>query len=166
MKSAQRFVGSGFAAVKNRLSRMRHFRGHGVHSPFVYGVVREVFMRSTLLPGDRNLFRALSEAGVCGRRAVELQNLAIHAGYDTFGLNRAEGVFRIAMRELPDAELRMLVRQAAAVGATVAVLDPCGGAERRALCRQLVEEHRSTSVDRRTYLLLFNNGLPEQHFVL
>lgn len=39
--------------LRNRLSRARFFRGHGVHSPFVYDVVRHVFMRDTLLPGDR-----------------------------------------------------------------------------------------------------------------
>ena len=39
--------------LRNRLSRARFFRGHGVHSPFVYDVVRNVFMRDTLLPGDR-----------------------------------------------------------------------------------------------------------------
>ena len=50
--------------LRNRLSRARFFRGHGVHSPFVYDVVRNVFMRDTLLPGDRALFRELLAAGV------------------------------------------------------------------------------------------------------
>ena len=31
--------------LRNRLSRARYFRGHGVHSPFVYDIVRSVFMR-------------------------------------------------------------------------------------------------------------------------
>jgi len=37
--------------LRNRLSRARYFRGHGVHSPFVYDIVRSVFMRDDLLPG-------------------------------------------------------------------------------------------------------------------
>ena len=46
------------AELRNRLSRARYFRGHGVHSPFVYTIVREVFMRRELLPGDRALYGA------------------------------------------------------------------------------------------------------------
>ena len=75
--------------LRNRLSRARYFRGHGVHSPFVYDIVRRVFMRDDLLPGRRDLYEALLTAGVSRRRAVQLQNLMIHCGYGTFGLNRA-----------------------------------------------------------------------------
>lgn len=154
------------AAAKSRLMRARHFRGHGVHSPFVYAIVREVFMRTTLLPGDRTLYRALIEAGVAERHARQLQNLAIHAGYGTFGLNRAEGAFCIALHDLPRTELLALVGAATQSGATVAVMAPAAGHERRMLCRQIVAMHRSTSVDNRAYLLLFNNHLPKQHFEL
>lgn len=61
--------------------RARYFRGHGVHSPFVYDLVRHVFMRAELLPGDRSLYEALLAVGIAERRAVQLQNLAIHCGY-------------------------------------------------------------------------------------
>lgn len=52
--------------LRNRLSRARYFRGHGVHSPFVYDIVREVFMRDGLLPGDRTVYEALTAAGSPG----------------------------------------------------------------------------------------------------
>ena len=81
-----RFYGR-VAELRNRLARARYFRGHGVHSPFVYNIVRNVFMREALLPGDRALYRALLDAGIAERRAVQLQNLAIHCGYRTFGLD-------------------------------------------------------------------------------
>lgn len=54
---------AGMAELRNRLSRARYFRGHGVHSPFVYTIVREVFMRRELLPGDGRF------TGRCWRRA-------------------------------------------------------------------------------------------------
>ena len=52
------------AELRNRLSRARYFRGHGVHSPFVYDLVRQVFMRDSLLPGPRDLHDALLARGV------------------------------------------------------------------------------------------------------
>lgn len=154
----------GVELLRNRLARARYFRGHGVHSPFVYDLVREVFMRRDLLPGDRGLYDALLAAGIPQRRAIQLQNLAIRCGYASFGMNRAEGDLWIATRELSGEELAALVREAAAAGRTVAVLSPYETRERQALCRRIVAVHRSTSVDNRGYLLLFNNHLPKQHF--
>ena len=135
--------------LRNRLSRARYFRGHGVHSPFVYAIVREVFMRRDLLPGERSLYEALLGAGLSRRRAVQLQNLMIHCGY---------------ARDLPRAETLALVRAASEGRHTVAVLSPYEGRDRQALCAQIVAGHRSTTVDNRAYLLIFNNHLPKQHF--
>lgn len=150
--------------LRNRLSRARYFRGHGVHSPFVYDIVRSVFMCDDLLPGRRDLYEALLTAGVSRRRAVQLQNLMIHCGYTTFGLNRADAEFCIATRSLSRTETLALVGDAAAAGNTVAVMSPYDGRERRAMCLQIVAAHRSTTVDNRGYLLVFNNNLPKQHF--
>jgi len=150
--------------LRNRLSRARFFRGHGVHSPFVYDVVRNVFMRDTLLPGDRALFRELLAAGVPERRAVQLQNLAIHCGYASFGLNRADAEFCVATCGLPRPATLALVRAAAEAGHTVALMSPYDGCERQALCGQIIAGHASTTVDNRGYLLIFNNHLPKQHF--
>ena len=155
------------AELRNRLSRARYFRGHGVHSPFVYDIVREVFMRHELLPGDRQLCETLLAAGIPHRRAVQLQNLAIHCGYATFGMNRADADLCIATCDLPRAETLSLVRAAAGQRHTVVLLSPYDGRERQVLCAQIVAGHRSTSVDNRGYLLLFNHPyLPKQHFRL
>lgn len=152
------------AELRNRLSRARYFRGHGVHSPFVYDIVREVFMRDGLLPGDRRLYEALTAAGISRRRAGQLQNLMIHCGYTTFGLNRADADLCVVTRDLPRAETLALVRAASEAGHTVAVMSPYDGHVRQALCRQIVARHGSTTVDNRGYLLIFNNHLPKQHF--
>lgn len=152
------------AELRNRLSRARYFRGHGVHSPFVYDIVREVFMRDGLLPGDRTLYEALTAAGISRRRAGQLQNLMIHCGYTTFGLNRADADLCVITRGLPRAETLALVRAASEAGHTVAVMSPYDGHVRQALCRQIVARHGSTTVDNRGYLLIFNNHLPKQHF--
>lgn len=168
MRIGGRTIGLGFygriAELHNRLVRARYFRGHGVHSPFVYNIVREVFMRGELLPGDRRLYRALRGAGVPERRAIQLQNVAIHCGYGTFGPNRADAEFCILTQDLPRAETLALVAAAGEAGHTVALMSPCEGQDRQMLCRQIVAAHRSTTVDNRGYLLIFNNNLPKQHF--
>lgn len=154
------------STLGNRLSRARYFRGHGVHSPFVYAIVREVFMRHELLPGDRALYDALCRAGIPQRRAVQLQNLAIHCGYADCGLNRADAELCVVTADVPRAETLALVRAAALAKHTVALMAPYAGRERHALCAQIVAEHCSTTVDNRGYLLVFNNHLPKQHFKL
>jgi len=159
-------LGRRIAAVSDRFARARYFRGHGVHSPFVYALVREVFMRTDLLPGDRTLYETLRAGGIAQRQAVQLQNLAIHAGYDTFGVNRADAEFCIVSVGLPQSELPALIRDASERGATVAIMTPYADHERQTLCRKIVAAHGSTSVDNRAYLLLFNNYLPKQHFRL
>ena len=137
--------------LRNRLSRARFFRGHGVHSPFVYDVVRNVFMRDTLLPGDRALFRELLAAGVPERRAVQLQNLAIHCGYATFGLNRADAEFCVATCGLPRPATLALVRAAAEAGHTVALMSPYDGCVNAGPCackssRRTVRRRWTTAV--------------------
>ena len=152
------------AEWRNRLGRARYFRGHGVHSPFVYDLVRQVFMQSQLLVGDRTLYEALLIAGVPERRAVQLQNLMIHCGYASFGLNCAQGDLCIVTQAVAVDEAVALLRDAAASGRTVAVMTPDCDPAWLSMCRQLVAEHRSTTVDNRGYLLVFNNYLPKQHF--
>lgn len=149
---------------RNRLVRARYFRGHGVHSPFVYDLVRHVFMRPNLLSGDRKLYEALLAAGVAERRAVQLQNLMIHCGYTAFGLNCAKGDLCIVTHALSVDEVAVLLHDAAESGRTVVVMTPYVDSEWQSMCRRAIAVHRSTSVDNRGYLLIFNNHLPKQHF--
>jgi len=95
---------------------------------------------------------------------VQLQNLMIHCGYTTFGLNRADAEFCVATCGLPRPATLALVRAAAEAGHTVALMSPYDGCERQALCGQIIAGHASTTVDNRGYLLIFNNHLPKQHF--
>lgn len=170
MKVGGRHIGRGLssrvAEFRNRLARVRYFRGHGVHSPYVYTIVREVFMRRSLLPGEHELYERLRLESIAEGRAIELQNLAIHCGYRTFGLNRVDGQLCVVTCDLPCAEVLSLLHAAEAAGATVVVLSPCASPARRLLCYQIVAAHRSTTVDNRAYLLIFNNHLPKQHFCL
>ena len=162
--------------LRSHLARARFFRGHGVHSPFVYAIVRQVFMKTELREGDRSLYAALRERGVNERRAVQLQNLFIHCGYNQFGMNRAtEADLCIATADTPTDRLPQLAEAARREGATLCIMEPYADVERRNCCRRLAAEHPSTSIDNRGgtpsspidnrgYLLLFNGTLPKQHF--
>lgn len=110
------------------------------------------------------LYRALCEAGLGARHATELQNLATHCGYRTYSVNCADGELCVLTRDLPLAETLALVSAAAEACHTVVVIAPREARERRALYGRIVDMHRSTTIDRHAYLLVFNNHLPKQHF--
>ena len=153
----------------NRISRIKHYRGHGVHSPYVYNLVRKVFMCKTL-PQDMDnlLYEALVDCNVPIRRAVELQNLLYHCADETFSIDFAPvlGQLHIVTTPLSLAEYEKLFAEAALVGTTVVVLNPYLNREHRATCSELIMRHHSTSVDNRGYIIFFNNHLPKQHYKL
>ena len=151
----------------NRVSRARYFRGHGVHSPFVYAVVRKVFMQSKPLVEDA-LFDSLLAAALPRKRAVQLRNLAAHCSYEQVGLDsQCEGHdFVVLTAHFPTENLERAVAEARECGTTLAIVAPYACRERDMACRRIVESHRSTTVDNRGFLLVFNNHLPKQHFKL
>jgi len=149
------------------LRRARYFRGHGVHSPYVYGVVREVFMRRELLRAEHPLHDRLLELGVPRRRAVQLDNLVVHCGYDSWAVDSLERVDMIVATLATTYEhLEEYARYAREVGATLCIIAPYNNAQRWGVVRSLIEAHPSTTVDNRGYLLVFNNHLPRQRYRL
>ncbi len=151
-----------------RVARARYFRGHGVHSPFVYAIVRQVFMKRRLRSSEHSLYDSLRDIGIAQRRAVQLQNLAVWCGYTAWSVDELTDpchlcILTTAVGESATCEI---VRRAARQGTTIALMAPYDGRERAALCRRLVAEHGCTSIDNRAYLLIFNNYLPKQHFRL
>lgn len=153
----------------NRISRIKHFRGHGVHSPFVYNLVRKVFMHKELPIGKPNsLYYALIERDVPQRRAVELQNMLYFCSADGFSIDNAPKLeqMHIITTTLPIAEYDALYTKAVKCGTTLVILSPYLNREHRAACTELLMRHSSTSVDNRGYIIFFNNHLPKQHYKL
>lgn len=150
--------------LPDRLARARYFRGHGVHSPFVYDLVRHVFMERRLPDADCALYVRLLSEGVAAGRALQLQNLYTHCACGSFAVDEGGADLSILTCALPEASTLEFVREAALRGTTVAILYPHADRQRERLCRTIVEVHTSTTVDKRAYLLLFNNCLPKQHF--
>ena len=161
----------GLSRIPSNIKRARYWRGHGVHSPFVYGIVRQVFMKRSLADQKRDLYDALLGEGIAERRAVELQNLMTHCNYETFALDcvptSADGCCMvIATKKTPASELAAMADEAKQSGSTLCIIAPVYDRERNAACKEIVEKHLCTSVDNRAYLLIFNNHLPKQRFKL
>ena len=161
------------AAGSVRAANVRHYRGHGVHSPFVYALVRKVFMRRGVEGADQALYADLMQRRVSRRRATQLQNLYTHCGYANYlfadeQTSALDGVeLCIIPREYQIEQLARLTTEAHRTLTTLCILAPRDERDRNRQCHRLVSEHNGTSVDNRGYLLLFNvEGLPKQHFSL
>lgn len=161
----------GLRNLGSNIKRARYFRGHGVHSPFVYAIVRQVFMCSTFLGERRDFYDALIALGTPKKRARELQNLMEHCRYNSFGIDSATDVFEqydliVATIDIEASQLSNMSQAATQTGKTLCIMRPSLDGERDRACKLIVEQHRCTSVDNRGYLLLFNNHLPKQKFRL
>ncbi len=158
----------GLRQLPGMVVRARYFRGHGVHSPYVYSIVRQVFMKSKLINDKQSeLFNELIKIDVPKRRAVELQNLMLHCGYESYAIDSESNCNLLILTEsTSDNKTKELVNKAAQNSTTVVIMRPYSVRERTELCNLIIEAHTSTTVDNHGYLLIFNNHLPKQHFVL
>ena len=161
----------GLSKFPSDLKRARYFRGHGVHSPYIYSIVRQVFMASKLIGGGNALYEKLLGKGISKKRARELHNLAYHCNYERVGIDCAVEQMKgydmvIATTAITPEQLALMAQHARENQQTLCVILPYQSRERDLACKALVAEHPSTSVDNRGYLLLFNNHLPKQVFKL
>ena len=157
----------GIKHIGGYLWRARYFRGHGVHSPYVYSIVRHVFMSSKLNTERADLRDALLRLDVPKRRATELQNLVAHCDCTSWSIDTLQPCqMLIATMATTFEQLMEYADYAREQGVTLCIMRPYNNAERWAVCSQIIEEHPSTSVDNRGYLLIFNNHLPKQRFRL
>lgn len=157
----------GLKHLPHHLRRARHFRGHGVHSPYVYDIVRKVFMQSKLFASATDLHDALRERGIAARRCVQLQNLVAHCGYEAWSIDRmVDCRFVVCTLDTTYEHLADYAAYAREHGITLCIIDPYNNANRWRVCKEIIDAHPSTTVDNRAYLLVFNNHLPRQRFVL
>lgn len=151
--------------LADRLSRLRFFRGHGVHSPFIYSIARDVFMTKRLRDDAVELFDKLKKADIKESVAIEIANLALHCNLSkvTFDLIDNESELVICSKNSSEHSISTLCKEAEKLGIAVVILSPY---TKKSLCNSLLQENRSSSIDRFNYMILFNNYLPKQHFKL
>ncbi len=162
------------ASYSRTLVRVKHFRGRKVHSPFVYGIVRNAIMKTTPQSDDTALFDELRARGFSTKRAAQLQNLYTFRGFTSVVFAEGDssaiidaGTLCFAMPAISEEEILALVEKTKGTGATLCMVSPHESRRRRYLAQSLVSSHRHTSIDNRGFLLLFTDErLPKQHFKL
>ena len=177
-KNIRRNVMRGYYFVRNMM-RVKHYRGYGVHSPFVYGLVRHsVMMKTSIVGDDCSVFNDLCEIGVPAKRAIQLQNMFTWAGYKaTVYLTSADSKVealqlndRTVCFVTPDYPMEQTVKLCAVCAekeAVLCILMPYDSRLRSKACLDIIRTHKHTSVDNRGFLLLFFNPRhPKQHFKL
>ena len=157
----------GIKHLGSNIRRWRYFRGHGVHSPYVYSIVRQVFMCSELRCSNHDLYDALIQHGVARKRAIELQNLVEHCGFKTWCIDEQSAAdLIVTTMDTSYEQLNKYAEFARSQGKTLAIIAPYHNANRWSVVERIIAEHPSTTVDNRGYLLVFNNHLPKQEFRL
>ena len=167
MKNSGRTLRRRLQLLGNRLSRIKHRKGHGVHSPFVYGFVRRVLMTKTLCEeSNLTLYNDLLAKGVAEKRARELHNTLCYIEGQSYSINEVECDLSILLADYPTVQLREAYEEAKREGVALVVGQPYLNRERQNEVLALQEEHCSTTIDNRAYIIFFNNHLPKQHYRL
>ncbi len=65
------------------LCHVRYWRGHGIHSPFMYSIVRQVFMKRGVRNDSLGVYSLLRKHGMGPKDAVRVQNLYSHMRYNS-----------------------------------------------------------------------------------
>lgn len=150
---------------------MRYWRGHGVHSPFVYNMVRKVFMARTVVGADTSIADMLVKAKATSKHtAVQIQNLCDYCGYSSAKIFESNEeincdliIFDKATGEQTITEgLKKLnpIEHKAAI-----ILAPHSSKARHKICSTIIEQHSGISIDKFSMLiLLFDDTYQKQHY--
>ena len=167
MKISGRSIRRRLQLLGDRLSRIKHRKGHGVHSPFVYGFVRKVLMTKTLCENsDKTLYHNLITKGVTEKRARELSNTLYYIEGLSYSINEVGCDLSILLTDYPTEQLSEAYDEAKREGVTLAIYQPYLNRERQNEVKALIGGHCSTVIDNRAYILFFNNRLPKQYYRL
>ena len=150
---------------------LRHSRGYGIHSPFLYHIVREAMMPRRVTGSERGLYEALLGRGVSKRTARRLQNLHTLEQYEDWSIDRTQGiegrVFVVLTEGCDRGGIGAIQRALRERGGVVVVLHEGCCRRQRALRNTLVKEHHSMSAEKRGFTLLFSReDLRKQHIII
>lgn len=149
---------------------LRHSRGYGIHSPFLYRVVREAMMPQRVKGGDKALYEALRAKGVGSRAATRAQNLLNAMGYTSWSIDEPNGNDRglaVATQACEPQTIAAMVEGLNERSGAVCVIHRLGDKKRRAICKSLIGRHHCLSASKPTMKLYFSQqGVSKQHVVI
>ena len=156
------------------LGHVRHYRGHGVHSPFVYRVVREVVMRKReILGDDKALFVTLRSMGVSRKRSAQLQNFYSMCGCGRYVVDnewfeqKADGVMWIISKRAEPAMIANVEQMIDGHRMVVCVVYPRSTSKRYKATRRAIGEHHGLSIDSIGFVVLMcNDNRLKQHICI
>ncbi len=153
--------------------RMNHWRGHGIHSPFMYRLVREVIVRENPRKTGRPLPESIAARLLSERDAAFLRNLYGYLDYPrciVAGEETPENrTLCIASADVSPEAIGQLIGRIRNDHdeCCVAVLGINKSYDKYRLCKKLIREENCVSVDLyRTCLFIYDARLRKQHYRL
>lgn len=147
--------------------RVRHFRGHGVHSPFAYRMVRTIYMKRRSLPACGTIYDAMRHAK-CDRNGARLvQAIFNDTGCDSCILNG-----HLITTNGCDSKCLAIQTGLQYITNDSNVYITCFAMPRRnkpyyQACMEAVKNHDGMSMDLRSVILLFHDDrLNKEHIKL
>ena len=156
------------------LGHLRHYRGHGVHSPFVYRVVREAVMPKREVVGDDySLYDTLRSLGVSRKCSAQLQNFFAISGCNSYQVDSEwadkkgdEQMWIITTATKPEV-IAELPHNTEHYKSVVTIVYPRNNAARYKATRKAIAEHHGLSIDNINFVaLLCNDNREKQHIYI
>ncbi|MFR9649226.1 MAG: hypothetical protein SNJ33_02665 [Rikenellaceae bacterium] len=144
--------------IRGRIAKFLRRRGHGIHSPFVYSLVRTIYENRKAEHGG--VCRELINIGLTPRIAFHLEQTILHCSYHNWGVDTISNLDELDMlicHTTKGEDLDRAVEMGVKSGATIAIILSKGESYD-------TSNHNSTVIEAKGYTLLFNNGLPKQRF--
>lgn len=163
------------AAIKYRASyfrRMRYWRGHGIHSPFVYNMVRKIFMTSEVLDPNILLSENILARKIATRKtAIQIQNLYGYCGYSSFEVLDSKAEYQgsemvVIDKSCSQDQISQIINHLRnQEHRAIVIIAPHSSEQRHKMCKMLSDNHKGISIDKFNMLiLLFDNRYLKQHY--
>ena len=157
------------------MTHLRHFRGHGIHSPYAYNLVRNTIYKRRIVGHSRELYDAMRALKMPHRASMQIQNIMHYLRCTSFCMvgtaseiknYDSETLYLTDPYISTDALMKVMHGVRRAEGSMVVVFPRTDG-HRHSVCRRLSATEEFLTIDNRRFTLWqFSHKLPKQHYKL